>query len=61
MRPLPTLAVAGLCLALAGCGGGGKGGSAAAPPITGPIRINLDLKDPSSSFGVLPQIGRAHV
>jgi hypothetical protein len=58
MRCLPSPAAvgigAGLCLVLAGCGGG-NGGNAAAPPITGPIRINLDLKDPSSSFGVLPR------
>jgi len=54
MRRLPSLALVGICLALSACGAR-KESSPAAAGVTGPIRINLDLKDPSSSFAVLPR------
>jgi hypothetical protein len=54
MRRLPLLNVVGVCLALSGCGASPTANKAA-PAITGPIRINLDLKDPSSSFAVVPR------
>ena len=53
MRRLPSLGLVGLALVLSSC--------AASQPekpdpklLSGPIRIELDLKDPSKSFGVLP-------
>jgi hypothetical protein len=54
MRPLASLALAGVCLALSGCGESREPKRAAAA-VTGPIRIELDLSDPSRSFGVLPR------
>jgi hypothetical protein len=59
MRRVPSLALAGICLTLAGCGLGGasNNGPSKTPtgPVTGPIRIELDQRDPSKSFGVLPR------
>jgi len=52
MRRLAALTLAGLCLALSSCSSTGR---KAATELNGPIRIELDLKDPSKSFGVLPR------
>ncbi len=54
MRRVPSLALAGICLALAGCGVGAPSKQATAT-VTGPIRIELDQRDPAKSFGVLPR------
>ena len=51
MHRVPSLALAGFCLALAGCGGNPSREAASA--VTGPIRIKLDQKAPSRSFGIL--------
>ena len=53
MARLPLIAVLAACGALAGCGqgqGGARGGPSA---LHEPIRVELDLQDPSKSFGVL--------
>lgn len=54
MRIVTLLTLTGLALALAGCGGSPKP-KAEASGLSGPIRIELDLKNPADSFGVLPQ------
>jgi len=54
MGRVVPLALTGICLALAGCGFGG-GPQRGAGAVTGPIRIELDQRDPSNSFGVLPR------
>ena len=49
--------MAGICgigLALSGCAAR-KDASKASSAVSGPIKIELDLKDPSMSFGVLPR------
>ena len=51
MHRLPSLALAGFCLALAGCGGNPSREAPSA--VTGPIRIELDQKAPSRSYGIL--------
>ena len=53
MHRLPSLAVVGLALTLVGCSSAQKA-SKPASVVTGPIQINLDLKDSSKSFGVVP-------
>ena len=53
MHRLPSLAVVGLALTLVGCSLAQKG-TKPATVVTGPIQINLDLKDSSKSFGVVP-------
>jgi hypothetical protein len=53
MLRLPSLAVVGLALTLVGCSSAQKA-SKQASVVTGPIQINLDLKDSSKSFGVVP-------
>ncbi|MGA0021824.1 MAG: L,D-transpeptidase family protein [Vulcanococcus sp.] len=53
MLRLPSLAVVGLALTLVGCSSAQKA-SKPASVVTGPIQINLDLKDSSKSFGVVP-------
>ena len=59
MRRLSSLALVGICgigLALSSCGTSKqarKGSSA----VTGPIKVELDLRDPAMSFGVLPRGG----
>ena len=53
MLRLPSLAVVGLALTLVGCSSAQKAGKPASV-VTGPIQINLDLKDSSKSFGVVP-------
>jgi hypothetical protein len=53
MHRLPSLAVVGLALTLVGCSSAQKG-TKPASVVTGPIQINLDLKDSSKSFGVVP-------
>jgi len=53
MLRLPSLAVVGLALTLVGCSSAQKA-SKPISVVTGPIQINLDLKDSSKSFGVLP-------
>jgi len=53
MLRLPSLAVVGLALTLVGCSSAQKT-SKPASVVTGPIQINLDLKDSSKSFGVVP-------
>lgn len=54
MRRSSSLLLVAACLALSACGA-----RRTAPPdpgaVSGPITIQLDLKDPSSSFGVLPR------
>jgi hypothetical protein len=57
MRPISTLALVGVCLALSSCGAARQAGPAGpgGAALTGPIRIELDLNDPSRSFGVLPR------
>jgi hypothetical protein len=52
MRRLSTVALVGVCLALVGCGVS-KESTTELPPVWEPIRIELDLNDPSRSFGVL--------
>ena len=54
MCRLPLLARLGVVLALTGCAQG-RDGKRAETSVTGPIKVNLDLKDPSMSFGVLPR------
>ncbi len=54
MRRLSTIGLVGVCLALCGCGVRQKPRPDASA-VTGPIRIKLDLSDPSMSFGVLPR------
>ncbi|MEB3333171.1 MAG: L,D-transpeptidase, partial [Synechococcaceae cyanobacterium] len=57
MRRLSSLAMAGIggiILALSGCAAR-KSAVTAASTLSGPIRIELDLNDPSMSFGVLPR------
>jgi hypothetical protein len=54
MRRLSPFGLVGVCLALSGCGVSQESRQDAAS-VTGPIRIELDLKDPSRSFGVLPR------
>ena len=51
MNRHPSLALAGFCLALAGCGGNPSREAPSA--VTGPIRIELDQKAPSRSYGIL--------
>lgn len=53
MLRLPSLAVVGLAVTLVGCSSAQKA-SKPASVVTGPIQINLDLKDSSKSFGVVP-------
>lgn len=53
MGRLASLVLIGACLALSGCGIR-RASTPAAPVVKGPIRIELDLNDPSKSFGVLP-------
>ena len=53
MHRLPSLAVVGLALTLVGCSSAQKG-TKPASVVTGSIKINLDLKDSSKSFGVVP-------
>ena len=53
MLRLPSLAVVGLAVTLVGCSSAQKTGKPASV-VTGPIQINLDLKDSSKSFGVVP-------
>ena len=53
MLRLPSLALIGLGLALVGCSSAQKA-SKPTSEVTAPIQINLDLKDSSKSFGVLP-------
>lgn len=57
MRLVPSLASVGVCLALVGCGVDqpSKKTNGATAAVTGPIRIELDQRDPSMSFGVLPR------
>ena len=53
MRRLPSLGLVGLALVLSSC----TSSHPAKPgpkPLSGPIQIELDLNDPSKSFGVLP-------
>ena len=52
--PLRSLALVTLALALTACGAK-RPATNPAGSVSGPIRIQLDLKDPSSSFGVLPR------
>ena len=58
MHRLPTLALVAvalpLSLSLKGCGGSQQA-SKAPSGVSGPIRIELDLADPSMSFAVLPR------
>jgi hypothetical protein len=56
MGRLPLPALVGVVLALTGCAQA-KNGQRAETPITGPIKVELDLKDPSMSFGVMPRGG----
>jgi hypothetical protein len=51
MHRLPSLALAGFCLALVGCGGNPSREAPSA--VTEPIRIELDQKEPSRSYGIL--------
>jgi hypothetical protein len=53
MRRLPSFGLVGLALVLSSCAAS-KPEKAGPQPLSGPIRIELDLKDPSKSFGVLP-------
>ncbi|MGB5135070.1 MAG: hypothetical protein WBN89_07840 [Prochlorococcaceae cyanobacterium] len=52
MRRVSTVGLLGVCLALSGCGVS-KDTKQEASAVTEPIRIELDLSDPSRSFGVL--------
>ncbi len=54
MRRLSTSGLFGVCLALSGCAVRQEP-NPEATAVTGPIRIKLDLSDPSMSFGVLPR------
>ena len=54
MRQLSSFALVGLCVALSGCEMT-RTTSPKASAAAEPIRIVLHLKDPSMSFGVLPQ------
>ena len=57
MRRLPLLALTGLCVAgqaLSGCAAK-KANKTATAEVTGPIKVEIDLKDPAMSFGVLPR------
>ena len=54
MCRLPLLALVGVALTLTGCAQR-QGGQRAETSVTGPIKVDLDLKDPSMSFGVLPR------
>jgi len=54
MRPFSTLALLALATGLFGCGAN-KQAKPGPTAVTGPIRIELDPKDPSRSFGVLPR------
>ena len=56
MRPFYKLALLALAAGLFGCGTN-KPPKPGAAAVTGPIRIELDPKDPSRSFGVLPRGG----
>jgi hypothetical protein len=56
MRRVSAAGLVGVCLVLAGCGQSRKP-SQAASAATEPIRIKLDLKDPSMSFGALTRGG----
>lgn len=53
MRRYSTLALVAFCAVLTGCGGPKPAKPAGA--ISGPIRIELDLKDSTRSFGVVPR------
>jgi len=53
MRRLPSFGLVGLALVLSSCAAS-KPEKPGPQPLSGPIRIELDLKDPSKSFGVLP-------
>ena len=57
MRRLSSLALVGICgigLALSSCGAS-KQARKGASAVTGPIKVELDLRDPAMSFGVLPR------
>ena len=57
MRCLSSLALVGICgisLVLSSCGTGKRSGQGASAGKA-PIKIELDLNDPSMSFGVLPR------
>ena len=56
MGRLPLPALVGVVLALTGCAQA-KNAQRAETPVTGPIKVELDLKDPSMSFGVMPRGG----
>lgn len=55
MCRLPLLALLGVALALTGCAQGKDPKQETTSSVTGPIKVDLDLKDPSMSFGVLPR------
>ncbi len=54
MRRFSSFGLVGICLALSGCAVSQEP-KPEASAVTGPIRIKLDLNDPSMSFGVLPR------
>ncbi|MCU0529341.1 MAG: L,D-transpeptidase [Cyanobium sp. Prado107] len=54
MRRVSAAGLVGVCLALAGCGESREKRQDVSA-VSGPIRIELDLSDPSMSFGVLPR------
>ena len=56
MRRVSAIALVALGLALSSCGGGkdSRNGKAS-PSVTGPIKVEIDLKEPAMSFGVLPR------
>jgi hypothetical protein len=54
MCRLSTFGLVGVCLVLCGCAVRQEA-KQEATGVTGPIRIKLDLQDPSMSFGVLPR------
>ena len=54
MRRLPLFALVAVGLLLSSCAAKKPGGQPTSR-ITGPIQIELDLSDPSRSFGVLPR------
>jgi hypothetical protein len=53
MRRLSSLGLVGLALVVSSCASS-KPEKPGPKPLSGPVRIELDLKDPSKSFGVLP-------
>ncbi|MFY8150285.1 MAG: L,D-transpeptidase [Prochlorococcaceae cyanobacterium] len=53
MRWISTVGLVGICLALAGCGKDQEPRPQATASVREPIRIELNLSDPSRSFGVL--------